>query len=152
MVITKDTSDDAGQSPFVMDKLILEKPSDDMVIDKEPPTDEDYESGDAYLTISPIIKGIDDDNYRYVQNVGVCVGSELIVNQKEIFAIPECAKHSENGVKYTVQAPGKIFVYLSYLLENYAIDLGTSPCENSIFPGQSQSCTLIVTLKSLPFK
>jgi hypothetical protein len=32
---------DDNESPFVMDKSILEKPSDDMVIDKEPPTDED---------------------------------------------------------------------------------------------------------------
>ena len=152
MVIVKEPNE-GEQSPFVKDKSILEKPNDDMVIVKEPLPDEDFvESGDAYLTISTIFKGINDDNYRYIQNVGVCVGSELIVSNKEISAVPACAKHSENGVKYTVQAPGKIYVYLSYLLENYAMDLGSSSCENRIFPGESQSCTLTVTLKPLPFK
>ena len=141
------------ENSFIKDRSILEKPNDDMVIVKEPLPDEDFvESGDAYLTISTIFKGINDDNYRYIQNVGVCVGSELIVSNKEISAVPACAKHSENGVKYTVQAPGKIYVYLSYLLENYAMDLGSSSCENRIFPGESQSCTLTVTLKPLPFK
>ena len=152
MVIVKEPNGEE-QSPFVKDKSILEKPNDDMVIVEEPLPDEDFvESGDAYLTISTIFKGISDDNYRYVQNVGVCVGSELIVSNKEISAVPACANHSENGVKYTVQAPGKIYVYLSYLLENYAMDLGSSSCENRIFPGESQSCTLTVTLKPLPFK
>ena len=152
MVIVKEPNEEE-QSPFVKDKSILEKPNDDMVIVEKPLPDEDFvESGDAYLTISTIFKGISDDNYRYVQNVGVCVGSELIVNKKEISAVPACAKHSENGVKYTVQAPGEIYVYLSYLLENYAMDLDPSSCENRIFPGESQSCTLTVTLKPLPFK
>jgi hypothetical protein len=144
---------DEKETSLINDKSILEKPNDDMVIDGERLPDEDFvESGDAYLTISTIFKGISDDNYRYVQNVGVCVGSELIVSNKEISAVPACAKHSENGVKYTVQAPGKIYVYLSYLLENYAVDLGSSSCENRVFPGESQSCTLTVTLKPLPFK
>ena len=144
---------DEKETSLIKDKSILEKPNDDMVIVEEPLPDEDFvESGDAYLTISTIFKGISDDNYRYVQNVGVCVGSELIVSNKEVSAVPACAKHSENGVKYTVQAPGKIYVYLSYLLENYAMDLGSSSCENRIFPGESQSCTLTVTLKPLPFK
>ena len=152
MVIVKDPNEEE-QSPLVKDKSILEKPNDDMVIVEEPLPDEDFvESGDAYLTISTNFKGISDDNYRYIQNVGVCVGSELIVSNKEVSAVPACAKHSENGVKYTVQAPGKIYVYLSYLLENYAMDLGSSSCENRIFPGESQSCTLTVTLKPLPFK
>ena len=116
MVIVKEPNEEE-QSPFVKDKSILEKPNDDMVIVGEPLPDEDFvESGDAYLTISTIFKGISDDNYRYVQNVGVCVGSELIVSNKEISAVPACAKHSENGVKYTVQAPGKIYVYLSFCL------------------------------------
>ena len=141
------------ENSFIKDKSILEKPNDDMVIVKEPLPDEDFvESGDAYLTISTIFKSINDDNYRYIQNVGVCVGSELIVSNKEISAVPACVKHSENSIKYTVQAPGKIYVYLSYLLENYAMDLGSSSCENRIFPGESQSCTLTVTLKPLPFK
>ena len=152
MVIVKDPNEEE-QSPLVKDKSILEKPNDDMVIVEKPLPDEDFvESGDAYLTISTNFKGISDDNYRYIQNVGVCVGSELIVSNKEVSAVPACAKHSENGVKYTVQAPGKIYVYLSYLLENYAMDLGSSSCENRIFPGESQSCTLTVTLKPLPFK
>ena len=140
MVIVKDPNEEE-QSPLVKDKSILEKPNDDMVIVEKPLPDEDFvESGDAYLTISTNFKGISDDNYRYIQNVGVCVGSELIVSNKEVSAVPACAKHSENGVKYTVQAPGKIYVYLSYLLENYAMDLGSSSCENRIFPGESQSC------------
>ena len=152
MVIVKDPNEEE-QSPLVKDKSILEKPNDDMVIVEDPFPDEDFvESGDAYLTISTNFKGISDDNYRYIQNVGVCVGSELIVSNKEVSAVPACAKHSENGVKYTVQAPGKIYVYLSYLLENYAMDLGSSSCENRIFPGESQSCYLTVTLKPLPFK
>ena len=114
MVIVKDPNEEE-QSPLVKDKSILEKPNDDMVIVEKPLPDEDFvESGDAYLTISTNFKGISDDNYRYIQNVGVCVGSELIVSNKEVSAVPACAKHSENGVKYTVQAPGKIYVYLSY--------------------------------------
>lgn len=140
-------------SPFVKDKSMLKKPTDDMIIKNEPPIDEDYvESGDAYLTISTIFKGRDDTNYRYIQNVQVCVGSELTVSKKEISAVPSCANHSENGIKYTVQAPGKTYVYLSYLLENYAMDLRSSSCEISIFPGESQTCTLSVTLQPLPFK
>src|SRR6476660_1375730 len=59
-------------SPFVKDRSVLERPTDDMVITNEPPVDEDYvESGDAYLTISTIFKGRDDNNYRYIQNVQV---------------------------------------------------------------------------------
>ena len=144
---------DEKETSLIKDKSILEKPNDDMAIVEKPLPDEDFvESGDAYLTISTNFKGISDDNYRYIQNVGVCVGSELIVSSKEVSAVPACAKHSENGVKYTVQAPGKIYVYLSSLLENYAMDLGSSSCENRIFPGESQSCTLTVTLKPLPFK
>jgi hypothetical protein len=140
-------------SPFVKDKSVLERPTDDMVITNEPPVDEDYvESGDAYLTISTIFKGRDDNNYRYIQNVQVCVGSELTVSKKEISAVPSCANHNEDGIKYTVQAPGKTFVYLSYLLENYAMDLRSSSCEFNILPGESQTCTLSVTLKPLPFK
>jgi len=108
---------DEKETSLIKDKSIFEKPDDDMVIVGEPLPDEDFvESGDAYLTISTIFKGISDDNYRYVQNVGVCVGSELLVSNKEISAVPACAKHSENGVKYTVQAPGKIYVYLSFCL------------------------------------
>ena len=122
-------------SPFVKDKSVLERPTDDMVITNEPPVDEDYvESGDAYLTISTIFKGRDDNNYRYIQNVQVCVGSELTVSKKEISAVPLCANHSEDGIKYTVQAPGRTYVYLSYLLENYAMDLRSSSCEIDIFP------------------
>ena len=102
MVIVKDPNEEE-QSPLVKDKSILEKPNDDMVIVEKPLPDEDFvESGDAYLTISTNFKGISDDNYRYIQNVGVCVGSELIVSNKEVSAVPACAKHSENGVKYTL--------------------------------------------------
>ncbi len=73
------------------------------------------ESGDAYLTKSTIFKSRDDNNYRYIQNVQVCIGSELTVSKKEITAVPLCANHSENGIKYTVQAPGNTYVYLSCL-------------------------------------
>lgn len=140
-------------SPFVKDKSVLKKSNDDMILKNEPPVDEDYvESGNAYLTIFTNFKGIDDNNYRYIQNVQVCVGSELTVSKKEISAIPSCANHSENGIKYTVQAPGKTYVYLSYLPDNYAMDLRSSSCEINIFPGESDTCTLSVTLQPLPFK
>src|SRR6476620_9450792 len=63
--------------PFVKDRSVLERPTDDMVITNEPPVDEDYvERGDGYLTISTSFRGSDDNNYRYIQNVQVCVGSE----------------------------------------------------------------------------
>ncbi len=114
--------------------------------------DEFVASGNAYLTIYPKFSGVDDGNFQYVQNVGVCVGTQYLIDHHEIPANPHCAKNSGNGVKYTVQAPGKIFVYRSYLIANYGMNLGSSSCENDILPGQFQSCILTIALRPLPFK
>ncbi|MDQ6723036.1 MAG: hypothetical protein M3Z01_02050 [Thermoproteota archaeon] len=53
-------------------------------------------SGNEYLTIYTKFSGVDDGNFQYVQNVGVCVGTQYLTDHHKIPADPQYAKNSNN--------------------------------------------------------
>lgn len=104
--------------------------------------------GDAYLTVFTRFNGVDDGNFNYVKNLGICIKIKSIIDEHESDAVPFCSQNSENGVKYIVQAPGKISVILSSLLANYGITVG-SGCNYLMSPGESKGCILDISLSPL---